>query len=165
MTVLTSSEQRVFTGRRTEASYVVGYVATHNDLLVVTVLHRFDRVLGARRFSTTRRGYRLMLIWMASFSDLQRVGIECSDSDDAGLLRDLPAPDVGILEITAPCKITIAAAARAMALVRKARPLQLMQTAPPSHPAARREWTKVFGFEGVAEKPPFKYAISRYRRC
>ncbi len=45
-----------------------------------------------------------MLAWMRSFGDPQRVGIECSGSYGAGLLRYLQAADVDVLEVTAPDK-------------------------------------------------------------
>lgn len=68
---------------------VVGGVDTHKDLHVAAVVDQYDRVLGTESLPTTRHGYRLMLIWMRSFGDLQRVGIECSGSYGAGLLRYL----------------------------------------------------------------------------
>jgi transposase len=43
-----------------------------------------------------------MLAWMRSFGDLQRVGIECSGSYGAGLLRYMQAAGIEVLEVTAP---------------------------------------------------------------
>ena len=65
-----------------ETSHVVGGVDTHKDLHVAAVVDQYDRVLGTESFPTTRHGYRLMLTWMRSFGDLQRVGI-----DDRAALR------------------------------------------------------------------------------
>ncbi len=62
-----------------KASHVIGGVDTHKDLHVAAVVNHQDRVLGVESFPTTRHGYRLMLVWMRSFGDLQRVGIECSE--------------------------------------------------------------------------------------
>lgn len=87
-----------------EALHVVGGVDTHKDLHVAAVVDRQDRVLGVESFPTTRHGYRLMLVWMRSFGDLQRVGIECSGSYGAGLLRYMQAAGVEVLEVTAPDK-------------------------------------------------------------
>ncbi|MCI5101153.1 IS110 family transposase [Phaeobacter italicus] len=88
-----------------ETSHVVGGVDTHKDLHVAAVVDHYDRVLGTESFPTTRHGYRLMLIWMRSFGDLQRVGIECSGSYGAGLLRYLQTAGVEVLEVvTAPDK-------------------------------------------------------------
>jgi transposase len=89
---------------QTEASPVVGGVDTHKDLHVAAVVDHLDRVLGTESFPTTRHGYRVMLAWMRSFGDLQRVGIECSGSYGAGLLRYLQAAGVEVLEVTAPDK-------------------------------------------------------------
>lgn len=88
----------------TKASRVVGGVDTHKDLHVAAVVDHRDRVLGVESFPTTRHGYRLMLAWMRSFGDLQRLGIECSGSYGAGLLRYMQAAGVEVLEVTAPDK-------------------------------------------------------------
>ncbi len=87
-----------------EALHVVGGVDTHTDLHVAAVVDHQDRVLGDESFPTTRHGYRLMLVWMRSFGDLKRAGIECLGSYGAGLLRSMQAAGVEVLEITAPDK-------------------------------------------------------------
>jgi len=89
---------------RTEAHQVIGGVDTHKDLHVAAVVDHLDRVLATNSFPTTRHGYRLMLAWMRSFGDLQRVGIECSGSYGAGLLRYMQAAGVHVLEVTSPDK-------------------------------------------------------------
>lgn len=43
-----------------------------------------------------------MLAWMRSFGALKRVGIECSGSYGAGLLRYMQTAGVEVLEVTAP---------------------------------------------------------------
>jgi transposase len=86
-------------------THVTGGVDTHKDLHVAAVVDHCDRVLGTESFPTTRHGYRLMLAWMRSFGDLQRVGIECSGSYGAGLLRYMQTAGVEILEVTAPDKL------------------------------------------------------------
>ncbi|SHK58110.1 Transposase [Shimia gijangensis] len=45
-----------------------------------------------------------MLTWMRSFGDLQRIGIECSGSYGAGLLRYVQVAGIEVLEVTAPDK-------------------------------------------------------------
>jgi len=85
-------------------THVIGGVDTHKDLHVAAVVDHCDRVLGTESFPTTRHGYRLMLAWMRAFGDLRRVGVECSGSYGAGLLRYLQAADVAVLEVTAPDK-------------------------------------------------------------
>ena len=84
------------------AARVVGGVDTHKDLHVSAVVDELDRVLGTRSFATTRQGYRQMLQWMRSFGELLRVGVECTGSYGAGLLRHLQAAGVQVLEVTAP---------------------------------------------------------------
>lgn len=86
-------------------TFVIGGVDTHKDLHVAAVVDHRDRVLGTESFPTTRHGYRLMLAWMRSFGDLQRVGIECSGSYGAGLQRYMQTAGVEVLEVTAPDKL------------------------------------------------------------
>jgi transposase len=83
---------------------VVGGVDTHKDLHVAAVVDDNDQVLGTQSFATTRQGYKLMLTWMRSFGDLQRIGVECTGSYGAGLLRYMQVAGVSILEVTAPDK-------------------------------------------------------------
>ena len=77
---------------------VVGGVDTHKDLHVAAVVDDNDQVLGTQSFATTRQGYKLMLTWMRSFGDLQRIGVECTGSYGAGLLRYMQVAGVSILE-------------------------------------------------------------------
>jgi transposase len=84
------------------ARHVVGGVDTHKDLHVAAVVDNYDRVLETRSFPTTRNGYRLMLAWMRTFGELQRIGIECTGSYGAGLLRYIQAAGVEVLEVTTP---------------------------------------------------------------
>jgi transposase len=81
---------------------VVGGVDTHKDLHMAAVVDEHDRVLGSECFATTRHGYRQMLIWMRSFGELLRVGVECTGTYGAGLLRYLQHAEVTVLEVTAP---------------------------------------------------------------
>jgi transposase len=81
---------------------IVGGVDTHKDLHVAAVVDEQDRVLETRSFATTRQGYRLMLAWMRSFGDLQRIGVESTGSYGAGLLRFMQQAGVTVLEVTAP---------------------------------------------------------------
>ncbi len=85
-----------------ERCAVVGGVDTHKDLHVAAVVDDQDRFLASQSFATTRQGYRLMLEWMRSFGDLQRVGIESTGTYGAGVLRYLQKAGVQILEVTGP---------------------------------------------------------------
>jgi transposase len=93
------SELNHSTGRR-----VIGGVDTHKDLHMAAVVDEQDRVLGTECFPSTRQGYRLMLAWMRAFGEVMRVGVECTGSYGAGLLRYLQRSGVTVLEVTAPDK-------------------------------------------------------------
>ncbi len=83
---------------------IVGGVDTHKDLHFAAVVDEHDRLLGSESFPTTRHGYKQMLLWMRSFGELVRVGVECTGSYGAGLLRYLQQAQVTVLEVTAPDK-------------------------------------------------------------
>ena len=66
---------------------VVGGVDTHKDLHVAAVVDELDRVLGSRRFPTTRQGYKQMLAWMRAFgASTRRRGGDGHLRSKAGLL-------------------------------------------------------------------------------
>jgi transposase len=88
-----------------QTTQIVGGVDTHKDLHVAAVVDDNDQVLGTQSFATTRQGYKLMLTWMRSFGDLQRIGVECTGSYGAGLLRYMQTAGVDVLEVTAPDKL------------------------------------------------------------
>jgi transposase len=68
---------------------VAGDVDTLKDLHVDAVVDVQDRVLGSACFPTTRPGHKQMLLWIRSFGELARVGVECTGTYGAGLLRYL----------------------------------------------------------------------------
>lgn len=84
-----------------EQQIVVGGVDTHEDLHVAAVVDSQDRVLGSESFPTTRHGYKQMLLWMRSFGELARIGVECTGTYGAGLLRYLQQAGITVLEVTA----------------------------------------------------------------
>ena len=90
--------------RSQQTARIVGGVDAHKDLHVAAVVDERDHVLGTHSFATTRQGYRQLLHWMRSFGDLQRVGVECTGTYGAGLLRHLQAAGIGVLEVTVPDK-------------------------------------------------------------
>lgn len=94
------NEETAMTNDRT----VVGGVDTHKDLHVAAIVDAHDRVLGSACFATTRHGYKQMLAWMRSFGELARVGVECTGTYGAGLLRYLQHAGVTVLEVTTPDK-------------------------------------------------------------
>jgi transposase len=83
---------------------VVGGVDTHKDLHVAAVVDERDRVLETRSFATTRQGYRQMLVWMSSFGNLRRIGIESTGSYGAGLMRYMLEAGIEVMEVTTPDK-------------------------------------------------------------
>lgn len=85
--------------------FVVGGVDTYKDLHVTAVVYQNNRILGSEFFSTTRQGYRQILTWMASFGTVERIGVECTGSYGAGLLRCLQTAKIEVLEVTAPDKM------------------------------------------------------------
>lgn len=72
---------------------------------LAAVVDENHQVLGTQSFATTRQGYKLMLTWMRSLGDLQRIGVECTGSYGAGLLRYMQSAGVDVLEVTAPDKL------------------------------------------------------------
>ena len=76
----------------TTSPIVVGGVDTHKELHVVAVVDAHDRVIGTESFSTTRAGYRALVRWMRTYGDIARVGVECTGSYGAGLMRHLDTP-------------------------------------------------------------------------
>lgn len=61
-----------------------------------------DRFIASKSFATTRQGYQLMLEWMQSFGNLQRVGVEATGTYGAGVLRYFQTAGVEVLEVTGP---------------------------------------------------------------
>lgn len=80
---------------------VVGGVDTHKDLHLAAVVDSEGHVLATAAFSTTRAGYRALLRCMHTHGDVARVGVECTGSYGAGLLRHLEAAGVEVLEVMA----------------------------------------------------------------
>ena len=84
------------------SNFVVGGVDTHKELHVAAVVDEHDRVLGAECFPTTRHGYKQLVQWLRSFGKIARIGVECTGTYGAGLLRYLHAQDIEVLEVTGP---------------------------------------------------------------
>lgn len=85
----------------TTSPIVVGGVDTHKDAHVVAVVDTHDVVIATELFSTTRAGYRALVRWLRSHGDISRVGVECTGSYGAGLMRHLDAAGIDVLEVTA----------------------------------------------------------------
>ena len=88
-----------------KTSAVIGGVDTHKDLHVAAVVDDHSRVLAIASFPTTRQGYGKMLTSMRSHGDLRRVGVGCTGSYGAGLLRFLQQAWIEVLEVTTPDRL------------------------------------------------------------
>jgi len=87
-----------------DQNHIIGGVDTHKDLHVAAVVDAKDRFIASECFATTCQGYRLMLEWMQSFGDVQRVGVEATGTYGAGVLRYFQKAGVQVLEVTGPDK-------------------------------------------------------------
>ncbi len=81
---------------------IIGGVDTHQDLHTAAVVSNDGTVLGAESFSTTRAGYRAMLLWFRSHGELLRVGVESTGTYGAGITRHLALSGIPVLEVTGP---------------------------------------------------------------
>ncbi len=87
---------------RDERVGVIGGVDTHQDPHTAAIVTLEGTVLGTESFSTTRAGYRAMLVWFRSHGELPRVGVESTGSYGAGIARHLELFGVPVLEVTGP---------------------------------------------------------------
>ncbi len=81
---------------------VTGGVDTHRDFHVAAVLDARGAELGCDTFPTTAAGYRQLHGWLASFGDIDRVGVEGTGSYGKGLARHLQGEDVTVIEVDRP---------------------------------------------------------------
>lgn len=83
---------------------VFGGVDTHQDLHAGAVIDLNGQVVSTRQFPTTRHGYLGLIAWMRSCGSLQRVGVECTGSYGAGLVRYFAKEGIPVYEVTQPDK-------------------------------------------------------------
>jgi transposase len=81
---------------------VTGGVDTHLDVHVAAALNSIGGLLGVRSFPTTAAGYRRLLLWLASFGEVERVGVEGSGSYGAGVTRHLLDHGIAVVEVDRP---------------------------------------------------------------
>ena len=81
---------------------VIGGVDTHADVHVAAACDQLGGVLGTRSFPTTSAGYRGLLRFLASFGDLEAVGVEGTGSYGSGLARYLTDEGVRVVEVNRP---------------------------------------------------------------
>lgn len=87
------------------AVYLIIFYSISRFTDVAAVGDQNNRVLDSEFFATTRQGYRKMLAWMSSFGTIERIGVECTGSYGAGLLRYLQSAKIEVLEVTVPDKM------------------------------------------------------------
>ncbi len=81
---------------------VTGGVDTHRDFHVAAVLDARGVELGCDTFPTTAAGYRQLHGWLASFGEIETVGVEGTGSYGKGLARHLQGEDVTVIEVDRP---------------------------------------------------------------
>nr|GLK34569.1 hypothetical protein GCM10017611_14170 [Rhodococcus wratislaviensis] len=142
---------------------IVGGVDTHKDLHVAAIVDAADKVVATEFFSTTRAGYRAMLRWMRSHGDLARIGVECTGSYGAGLLRFLDNAGLEVLEVTAPDNPIGAGAARTTPSTPRTLPTRRSPRSEPSHRKPVTGWSSRYGFCRSPARLPSVPAGSRSR--
>lgn len=74
-------------------------VDTHQLVHHAAAVDQDGRMLGDRKFPSSRDGYQQLLEWAASFGIIKAFGIECTGSYGAGLTRHLIAAGVDVVEV------------------------------------------------------------------
>ena len=78
---------------------VVGGIDTHLDVHVAAAVDANGGVLGVRSFPTTPAGCHALSLWLGSFGELERVGVEGTGTYGAGLARRLAASVISVVEV------------------------------------------------------------------
>lgn len=84
-------------------AHVTGGVDTHADVHVAAAICSIShQLLGTASFPATVAGYVRLLVWLAGFGTIDRVGIEGTGTYGAGLARFLTAEDIEVVEVDRP---------------------------------------------------------------
>src|SRR6266545_5200794 len=89
------------TQMRPDTTVTVG-VDTHTDRHVAVALDQIGRLLGTHTVPSTDAGAAALLAWARRFGAVERVGIEGTGADGAGLSRWLRARGVVVVEVDRP---------------------------------------------------------------
>ena len=81
---------------------MTGGVDTHKDTHTAAVLDACGRMLGHHQFPATPAGYALLLEWLRSHGELDKVGIEGTGAYGAGLALHLRVAGVELVEVDRP---------------------------------------------------------------
>jgi transposase len=83
-------------------SGVVGGVDTHADQHVVAAIDANGGVLGTEAFPADESGYEVLLAWLVSHGEVEKVGVEGTGSWGVGLARFLHRHEVMVVEVDRP---------------------------------------------------------------
>ena len=78
---------------------VTGGVDTHLDVHVAAAVDVNGGVLGVESFATTPTGHAALVVWLASFGVVDRVGVEGTGAYGAGLARHLARCGLSVIEV------------------------------------------------------------------
>jgi transposase len=81
---------------------IIGGVDAHTDTHVVAALDRRGQLLGSEAFPTTPSGYRALRRWLEQFGPIALVGVESTGAYAAGLVRELRAARIHVVEVNRP---------------------------------------------------------------
>jgi transposase len=78
---------------------VVAGVDAHTDEHHVAVVDGQGRLLGAAVFPTSAEGYARLIGWLRRYGEIDRVGVESTGAYAAGLVRELVADGIRVVEV------------------------------------------------------------------
>ena len=81
---------------------VVGGVDTHADFHVAATVDHNGGLLGIESFPADLAGFEDLLGWLATFGEVEQVGVEGTGSWGVGLARFLAAAGVEVVEVDRP---------------------------------------------------------------
>lgn len=81
---------------------VVAGVDAHTDEHHVAVLDAHGWLLGTAAFATTVDGYRQLIAWVSGHGEIDRIGVESTGAYAAGLVRQLVAHGISVVEVNQP---------------------------------------------------------------
>jgi len=88
--------------RAPTAPRITGGVDTHKDTHTAAALDATGNALGSATFPASAPGYELLLEWLRSFGELDRVGIEGTGSYGSGLAHHIRERGVQVVEVNRP---------------------------------------------------------------
>jgi len=77
-------------------------VDSHKETHQAAVLDVNGVLLANERFAASSSGYQQLEAWLATWGEIDRVGMECAGSYAAGLARFFRERDVEVIEVNFP---------------------------------------------------------------